>query len=239
MEEVRLQKYISDCGVMSRRAAEKEILDGRIKVNGINVELGRKIIPGSDRVTYNGVEVTKKPDLRRIYIMLNKPRGYVSTLSDEKGRKCVAELVRDVGTRVYPIGRLDMDSEGLLLFTNDGDMANKLTHPSSNIPKIYHVKIKGEVTPQQLKILNGKMTVDDYDIMPVNTEIITLKEGFTVLRMDLYEGRNRQIRKMCEQVELEIARLQRVAVGNIRLGDLRPGKWRHLTKSQVEYLMNV
>jgi 23S rRNA pseudouridine2605 synthase len=169
--------------------------------------------------------------------MLNKPRGYVTTLSDDKDRKCVAELVEDVGTRVYPIGRLDMDSEGLLLFTNDGELANKLTHPKHHIPKIYHVKIKGEITPEQLKALGKPMVIDDYEIQPVKCEIITRRDNFTVIRMELYEGRNRQIRKMCEQTELEIIKLQRVAIGNIKLGDLAPGKWRHLTKTQVDYLM--
>lgn len=238
MEEVRLQKYISDNGVMSRRAAEKEIEAGKIKVNGTPAVLGQKIIPGKDRVTYKGKEINHGQKNAKVYIMLNKPRGYVSTLSDEKGRKCVAELVEDVGTRVYSMGRLDMNSEGLLLFTNDGDLANKITHPGHDIPKIYHVKVKSEITPEQLKTLNGKMTIDDYEILPVKTDIITRKEGFTVLRMELYEGRNRQIRKMCEQVGLEVTRLQRIAVGRITLGDLSPGKWKYLTKSQVEYLKN-
>ena len=238
MEEIRLQKYISAIGLMSRRAAEKEIENGKIKVNGQKAELGQKINPENDRVTYNGKTLTQRPVERHVYIMLNKPRGYVTTLSDDKARKCVAELVKDVKTRVYPVGRLDMDSEGLLLFTNDGDLANKLTHPKHNIPKIYHVKVKGEITPERLKALSKPMIIDEYEIMPVKCEIITRKEGFTVIRMELYEGRNRQIRKMCEQVGLEILKLQRVAVGNIKLGDLSPGKWRHLTKTQIDYLKN-
>jgi len=132
-----------------------------------------------------------------------------------------------------------MDSEGLLLFTNDGELANKLTHPKHNIPKIYHVRVKGEITPEQLKKLGSKMIIDDYEIQPVQCDIITRKENFTVIRMELYEGRNRQIRKMCEQTELEVVKLQRVAIGNIKLGDLAPGKWRNLTKSQIEYLKKV
>jgi 23S rRNA pseudouridine2605 synthase len=237
MEEIRLQKYISTIGVMSRRAAEKEIEAGRIKVNGEIADLGQKIIPGKDRVTYNGKLLEQKKTDRKIYIMLNKPKGYVTTLSDDKERKCVAQLVEDVNARVYPVGRLDMYSEGLLLFTNDGELANKLTHPRHQIPKIYHVRVKGEITPEQLKALGKPMMIDDYEIQPVKCEIITRRDNFTVIRMELYEGRNRQIRKMCEQVELEITKLQRVAIGNIKLGDLAPGKWRHLTKSQVEYLM--
>ncbi|MBQ7968663.1 MAG: rRNA pseudouridine synthase [Clostridia bacterium] len=237
MEEIRLQKYISTIGVMSRRAAEKEIEAGRIRVNGEVADLGQKIIPGKDRVTYKGKLLEQKKNDRKVYIMLNKPKGYVTTLSDDKERKCVAQLVEDVNTRVYPVGRLDMYSEGLLLFTNDGELANKLTHPKHHIPKIYHVKLKGEITPEQLKALSKPMVIDDYEIQPVKCEIITRRDNFTVIRMELYEGRNRQIRKMCEQTELEIIKLQRVAIGNIKLGDLAPGKWRHLTKTQVDYLM--
>ena len=221
---------------MSRRAAEKEIEAGTVKVNGEKAELGQKIIPGKDRVTYKGQLIELKKTDRKVYVMLNKPRGYVTTLSDDKSRKCVAELVEDIDTRVYPIGRLDMDSEGLLLFTNDGELANKLMHPRHRIPKIYHVRVKGEITGEQLKKLSSPMIIDDYEILPVACEIITRKENHTVIRMELYEGRNRQIRKMCEQTELEITRLQRVAIGSIKLGDLAPGKWRHLTKTQVEYL---
>ncbi len=236
MDEVRLQKYISTIGLMSRRTAEKEILNGRIKVNGEKVELGTKIIPGVDKITYNGKTVETKENGRKVYIMLNKPRGYVTTMSDEKSRNCVAALVEDVNLRVYPIGRLDMDSEGLLLFTNDGELANKLMHPKHHIPKIYHVKVNSEITPSQLKQLQKPMIIDDYEIEPVKCDIITRKDGYTVIRMELYEGRNRQIRKMCEQVELEITKLQRIAIGSIVLGDLPPAKWRYLTKSQVEYL---
>ena len=236
MEEIRLQKFISTAGIMSRRAAEKEIEAGRIRVNGLPAELGQKVIPGKDRVTYKGQSIEIKQNDRKVYIMLNKPRGYVTTLSDDKSRKCVAELVEDVGTRVYPVGRLDMDSEGLLLLTNDGDLANKLMHPRHRIPKIYHVKVKGEITSEQLKALGKPMIIDDYEILPVACDIVTRKDNYTVIRMELYEGRNRQIRKMCEQTELEITKLQRVAIGNIKLGDIPPGNWRNLTKSQVEYL---
>lgn len=238
MEEMRLQKYLSSAGIMSRRAAEKEILAGSIKVNDLPAELGQKVTPGKDRVTYKGQPVVLKENERKVYIMLNKPRGYVTTLSDDKSRKCVAELVKDAGVRVYPIGRLDMDSEGLLLFTNDGELANKLMHPKHHIPKIYHVKVKGEITPEQFKALGQPMDIDGYEIQPVACEIITRKENYTVIRMELYEGRNRQIRKMCEKTELEITKLQRVAIGNIKLGSLAPGNWKHLTKTQADYLKN-
>ena len=235
MEEVRIQKYLSDCGVMSRRAAEREIEHGRIYINGQCAVIGQKIDPDTDIVKYNN-EVITQAGKRYQYIMLYKPLGYVTTMSDEKNRKCITELINDVGTRVYPVGRLDMYSEGLLLLTNDGELTNKLTHPKHNIPKIYHVKLAGTLTPEQLKPLGKPMTIDDYEIQPVQYELVTRNENNTVIRMTLYEGRNRQIRKMCEAAGLEILNLKRIAVGNITLGDLHPGKWRRLTQSQIKYL---
>ncbi len=238
MEEIRLNKYISDCGLMSRRAAEKEIESGSIKVNGERVEVGRKIVPGRDKVTYKGKEVKRETE-RKIYVMLYKPRGYVTTMSDEQGRKCIPELVSDVPARVYPCGRLDMDSEGLLLLTNDGEVAQKLMHPRNHVEKIYHVKIKGEIEPQKLKALNSPMKIDGVDIAPVKVTIISRKEGETALKFVLTEGRNRQIRKMCEQCELEIKRLKRIAIGEINIGMLTPGKWKYLNHNEAEYLKSL
>ena len=168
--------------------------------------------------------------------MLNKPAGYVTTMSDEHARKCVAELVSDVPERVYPIGRLDRESEGLLLFTNDGEFANRMMHPRYHKPKIYHVKIRGKVEPEKVTALSRPMKIDDYITKPANVSVVTLKEDYTVLAIELFEGRNRQIRKMCEQVGLFIMTLRRISVGNVKLGDLRPGKWRYLTKSEVASL---
>ena len=156
-KEVRVQKYVADCGLMSRRKAEEEMAAGRIKVNGERVEQGRKLVPGVDRVEYLGKPVEQSHGTHNVYIMLNKPRGYVTTMRDEKGRKCVASLVEDVGCRVYPCGRLDLESEGLLLMTNDGELANKLMHPSHHIPKLYTVKVKGQVTEQQLREVHIKI----------------------------------------------------------------------------------
>lgn len=233
----RLQKFISDSGVMSRRAAEREITAGRVTVNGVPAVIGQKVDPAKDHVAINGKPVQpRRAAVGYTYIMLNKPAGYVTTMSDDKGRRCVAELVEDVGCRVYPVGRLDYDSEGLLLLTDDGELTNRLTHPSHGIAKIYHVKIRGEITPGELAALRAPMTIDGYEIKPVSTEIVKRAEGFTTLRMELSEGRNRQIRKMCEQCELEVLKLRRIAVGELTLGDIRPGKWRHLTRSQVKYL---
>lgn len=238
-QSIRLQKYISDCGIMSRRSAEEAIVSGEIAVNGASAVLGTKIIPGKDIVTYRGREIRMPRNAKKVYIMLNKPAGYVTTLSDEKDRKCITSLIADVPCRVYPCGRLDMDSDGLLLLTNDGDLANKLTHPGHSIPKIYYVRVDGEITLEQLETLNMPMEIDGYTIRPVLTELITRKDGRSSLRMTLYEGRNRQIRKMCASVGLDVLRLRRIAIGAIRLGDLKPGKWKYLTHEQIDYLRSV
>ena len=234
MEE-RLQKYMADCGLMSRRAAEEEIRKGLVTVNGVPAELGTKVTPGVDQVLYKNRKVVM-PRGEHVYIMLNKPAGYVTTANDEKGRPCVTDLVKAVGRRVYPIGRLDMASEGLLLLTDDGALTEKLTHPRHSIPKIYNVKVEGEITEEQYKALLSPMEIDGYPIRPVYTEVLIRKDGKTLLQMTLYEGRNRQIRKMCEQVGLQIRFLKRIAIGNLTLGRLRVGEWRYLTKEQVSYL---
>lgn len=238
MEEIRLNKYISDCGVMSRRAAEKAIQSGEIRVNGERVEVGRKIIVGIDKVTYKGREV-KRDSERKVYVMLYKPRGYVTTMNDEQGRKCIPELVADVPVRVYPCGRLDMDSEGLLLLTNDGEVAQRLMHPRNHVEKIYHVRVKGEIEQEKIKALNSPMKIDGTEIMPVKVTIISRKDGETALKFVLTEGRNRQIRKMCEQVGIEIKRLKRIAIGEINIGMLTPGKWKYLNHNEAEYLRGL
>jgi len=236
MEKIRLQKFFTDCDVLSRRAAEEEIQNGKVLVNGVRAEIGQKIDPENDVVEYGGRVITPPPKNVYKYIMLNKPRGYLSTVTDDRGRHTVTELVADAHARLYPVGRLDMDSEGLLLMTNDGELTYKLTHPKHDIPKIYHVKIEGRVSTEQMRALATPMEIDGYKILPVKTEVVTAKNEHTVLRMTLYEGRNRQIRKMCEAHGLNILRLCRVAIGELSLGNLAPGKWRYLTKSQIEYL---
>lgn len=237
METVKLQKYFTDCGILSRRAAEAEIAAGKVKVNGEIAYLGQRIDPEADRVEYKGKPVTKGAE-DKICIMLNKPRGFVTTLSDERGRPTVSELVADLGRRVYPVGRLDMDSDGLLLLTDDGELANKLTHPRHEIPKIYRVTVKGSVDGEALKKLRSPMLIDGYEIMPVETSVIDFSEDSreTLLEMKLYEGRNRQIRKMCELCELKITRLSRVAIGKLTVGSLPTGKWRVLSADELEYL---
>ncbi len=237
MEKIKLQKYFTDCGIMSRRAAESEIADGRVRVNGSVATLGMRIAPDIDTVEYGG-RVIRPLGSERICIMLNKPAGFVTTMSDERGRHTVSELTQAAGTRLYPIGRLDMNSDGLLLLTNDGELANRLTHPKHDIPKIYRVTVDGRVDAEMLSALSSSMVIDGYKIQPVKTDIISFDEGKeqTVLEMKLYEGRNRQIRKMCASVGLRIFRLTRVAVGELTLGSLPLGKWRALSADELEYL---
>ncbi len=237
MEQVRIQKYVSDCGLMSRRAAEKEIEAGHFKVNGQRAAIGQKIDPANDAVEYKGklVEGGKK----KLYVMLYKPRGYVTTMKDDEGRKCIPELLEGIPDRVYPCGRLDMDSEGLLILTNDGEVANKLMHPKHHVEKIYHVKVKGEIEMETLQLLNSEMIIDDYKIKPCKVSIIERKEGNTMLRFVLSEGRNRQIRKMCEQAELTITRLKRVAVGELTIGTLRPGAWKYMNYNEISILKSM
>lgn len=235
MAPIRLQKYFTDCGVLSRRAAEEQIRLGRVRVNGEPATVGTVIEPSLDKVEWNGKIIIPQCD-ESVCILLNKPRGYVTTMSDEKGRKNVSMLVSDLGIRVYPIGRLDMDSDGLLLLTNDGELANILTHPRHEIPKIYHVKVKGNATPEQIKALGAEMVIDGYKILPVKTSVLSRTPDNTTLEMTLFEGRNRQIRKMCESVGLSVTALSRVAIGSIKLGSVPVGKWRRLSKKEVEYL---
>ena len=235
MESVRIQKYLSDCGVLSRRAAEKAIENGEITVNGEVATIGLKINPMRDKIQYKGKNIVKKRNSHYNYIMLHKPRGYVTTMSDEKGRQTVAELVKEAGVRVYPVGRLDMQSEGLLIMTNDGELTNALTHPRHKIPKYYEVRIQGQVSKEALAKLSSELEIDGYKIMPVECTIVHEGKEGTTVGMVLYEGRNRQIRKMCELCDLKIQRLARVAIGELEL-DVKRGQWRYLTKEEIKYL---
>lgn len=241
MEKIKLQKFFTDCGVMSRRSAEREIEAGRVTVNGIVANIGDRISPETDTVRYNG-EIISPALSGHTYIALNKPLGYVTTMADEKGRKTAAELVSDLGKRVYPVGRLDMYSEGLLIFTDDGELANRLTHPSHDFSKKYVVKVKGECTDADIKKLLAPMELDGYNLRPIKARLIKSgeydREGnvYSSIAVTLFEGRNRQIRRMCEKCGLSVMRLRRVSVGNVKLGDLPPGKWRYLTDEEINYL---
>ncbi len=241
MDKIRLQKYFSDCGVMSRRAAEEEIAAGHVKVNGQTASLGDKVEPGTDRVVWNGRGITYKADRRRTVVAVNKPRGYVCTAKDEKGRKQVTDLTRDLGIRLYPVGRLDMASEGLILLTDDGDLANLLTHPRHSIPKVYRVSVRGELSGRALEVLRSPIEMDGSPIEPVEVTVlenVKSRDGTesSKLEMTLYEGRNRQIRRMCEAAGLEVARLRRVRIGNISVNGIAPGTYRVLSDSEVAAL---
>lgn len=230
-ESIRVQKYCADCGVCSRRAAEEAIAKGEIRVNGIPAFIGQKIDPDRDTVEYRGQRILPSANGKH-YIMLNKPRGIVCTAKDEKGRTPVTDLVRIDGVRLYPVGRLDMDSDGLLLLTDDGDLANRLTHPRHEIPKIYEVTLTAPATERQLAALTAPMELDGYPLRPVGLRVTSANK----LELTLWEGRNRQIRRMCEKAGLGISRLCRVALGELKLGDLPAGKWRALTDDEVNYL---
>lgn len=246
MQSIRLQKFFTDCGVMSRRHAEEEIIAGNVTVNGETATLGMKIDPESDVVFCNGERVcARDANDGYTYIALNKPAGYVTTMSDRSGRPTVRDLVRDIDRRVYPVGRLDMFSEGLIIMTDDGDAAMKLMHPSYETTKVYAVRIKGAVTDDAVKELSSPMVLDGYTIAPVGIEIVSSDrhnsrgEVFTDMLFTLSEGRNRQIRKMCELCGLKIIRLRRISEGVITLGNLPCGKWRYLTDEEVRYIKEL
>ena len=234
-KQIRLQKYLSECGVASRRKAEDLIAAGKVKVNGKPASIGDKIDPGRDTVVVAGKKIKKSK--KNTYIMLHKPRGFITTLSDEMGRKCVAQLVEDVGTRVYPVGRLDRDSEGLLLLTDDGEFANALTHPTHHVPKTYRVTIRPTITEEQITALTTGIEIDGRMTMPSEVRVLEKKEGRVVIEIIIYEGRNRQIRKMCDALGLEVARLKRTQIGSVKLGMLKQGDWRNLTDEEVHKLM--
>ena len=232
--KVRLQKYMADCGIASRRKSEELITAGKVKVNGKVASLGDKVDPAKDKVSVDGHKVVRDTEFR--YVMLNKPRGFVTTLSDELGRKCVAELVGDVGVRVYPVGRLDRDSEGLLLLTNDGEFANNMMHPSKHVPKTYRVTVRPAINESILNHLMTGIMIDGKTTLPAEVKVISQEPNRVVLEIVICEGRNRQIRKMCEAEGLEVARLKRVAIGPVRLGMLKQGAWRDLTSQELKSL---
>ncbi len=233
-DRIRLQKYLSQCAVASRRKSEELIVSGKVKVNGKVAGLGDKVNPKRDTVTVSGKKIVSSK--KHYYIMLHKPRGFITTMDDELGRKCVAELVKDVGARVYPVGRLDRDSEGLLIMTNDGEFANYLTHPSKHVPKTYRVTVRPDVTEDQLIAFNEGIEIDGRKTAPADAHIIEKSENRVVLEVILHEGRNRQIRRMCETLGLEVARLKRTHIGSLKLGMLPQGKWRNLTEDEVHRL---
>ncbi len=238
MEPIRLQKFFTDCKIMSRRDAEAEIAAGNVLINGNPAKIGDKIDPERDVVVYNGKTIHYLP-AEHIYILLHKPRGYLTSMRDDRGRKCVTELLSGLGSRVYPVGRLDLNSEGLLLFTDDGELTNLLTHPKHHIPKVYQVSVRGKLSPKTLERLRAPMLIDGYKTHGAEVELIEQHIGGGKLRITLFEGRNRQIRKMCEQAGLAVGRLCRVQIGEISLNKLTLGKWRFLNHAEIRYLQNL
>ena len=235
MEE-RIQKLISAAGLMSRRAAEQALSAGRVTVNGITASLGDKADIDIDEIRVDGNLLPSTGE--KVYIMLNKPKGFVCTLNDEKGRRNVTELVKALPTRLYPVGRLDMYSEGLLLMTNDGDFANRVMHPSHNVSKTYLTWVSGEDIGLAMECLRCPMDIDGYIISPAEVELYELYDCGAILSITIHEGRNRQVRKMCQSAGLKVNRLVRVREGGLELGELKSGSWRHLSPAEVELVLS-
>lgn len=235
MAMVRLQKVLAERGVASRRKAEELIAGGHVKVNGRVAQLGDKVDDRRDVIHVRGKKLGVAP--KSVYIALHKPRGYITTMSDEKGRKCVEELIRSVGVPVHPIGRLDRESEGLLLFTNDGDFSNAIMHPSTHVPKLYRVTLRQPMTEEQRLQFEEGVMLDGRRTAPCEVRIVSSAPDRCVVEITLYEGRNRQIRRMCETFGLEVIRLRRNAIGKVKLGMLPTGNWRYLTPDEVRNLV--
>lgn len=229
----RLQKLIASAGLCARRTAEEWIAAGRVCVNGAVASLGDRADPETDTVTVDGAPLPGKPGA--VYLMLNKPRGYVTTLSDEYGRRTAAELVADCGVRVYPVGRLDRDSEGLLLFTNDGELAQRLLHPRHQVDKVYLVTVRGDIRGAAERLM-AITQLDGEPIAPAQAAEVTRHEGQAMLRVTIHQGKNRQVRRMCAQIGLHVVRLQRIQEDSLLLGDLPAGKWRYLTGQELQGL---
>lgn len=236
-EKIRLQKFLAQCAIASRRGAEEMILQGKVKVNGRPAQLGDKVDPTHDKVVVAGRRLVNTE--KKMYIMLHKPRGFVTTMSDEQDRRCVADLVADAGVRLHPVGRLDRNSEGLLFMTNDGEFTNILTHPSHHVSKVYRVTVKEKVAEEQLDKLRSGIVIDGQKTLPCDADVIQKEADRTVMRIVLYEGRNREIRKMCESLGLTVIRLKRTEIAGIKLGMLPQGRWRELNEKEVRKLMSV
>jgi len=238
---VRIQKVLSEYGILSRRQAEQAVAAGRVLVNGRPCQTGQPVNPKRDVILLDGQKLEFKKDKKNVVVMLNKPRGVITTTKDEQGRKAVLDLLDGLSQRVYPVGRLDRNSEGLLLLTNDGELANALTHPSRHVGKTYRVTVRAMVSEEQLIALSTgvKIEGDDRPTLPASVHLLSTQQGRSVLGLTIYEGRNRQVRRMCEAVGLEVSRLRRTSVGPVKLGMLPPGRWRYLTPAELQALRNA
>ncbi len=235
---LRLQKFLADCGVASRRGAERLISDGKIKVNGETVrEMGIKIDEENDIVEFQGQRL--KPQNKMIYIMLNKPEGFVTTVSDDKGRETVMELVADIPARIYPVGRLDYDTEGLLLMTNDGDLTYKITHPKNNVKKTYEAEVSGNMDMEALTSLRTGVFIDGKKTSPAWVEVIGATALGTKVKITIHEGRNRQVRRMFEAVGCTVKKLKRTEEAGLKLGHVPLGRWRKLTEPEINMLKKI
>ncbi len=236
MEPIRISKYFTDCGVLSRRAADAAVEAGEVTVNGLPAVLGQKVTPGVDEVMWKGRKILLPTATKKLTVMLNKPRGYLTTMADDKGRHTVAELVANAGVRLYPIGRLDMDSDGLLLLTNDGELANRLSHPSHKVDKVYLAYVDGRVTTEQMENMTRPIEIDGRMTAPAGVRKAAFNGVETALEVTIHDGRNRQVRRLCEREGLHVRKLTRVAEGSLLLGDLDEGQWRKLNEKEIRKL---
>jgi len=235
---IRLQKYLADAGICSRRKAEELILEKKISVNEKIVrELGTKVDEQKDIIRYKGKIIT--PPGKKVYILINKPKGYVSTTKDDLNRRSVLDLIKGIKCRIFPVGRLDYNSSGLLILTNDGELTYKLTHPKHQIEKKYWIKIRGAPDESELDKLRNGIDLDGCKTLPAKVKIIDKKERWIKLEIIIQEGRNRQIRRMCEAIGCLVIKLKRISLGKINLGNLREGQWRHLSSEETEYLKRL
>lgn len=239
MEKIRIQKIIADAGYCSRRKAEELIVQKRVKVNGHQAITGQKLDPVKDLITIDGERLYYQRKKQHVYLMMNKPRGYLTSMSDDRGRRCVTDLLPETDIRVYPIGRLDLNTEGLLLFTSDGNFANDMMHPSRSVTKTYRVTVRPDITDEQAVKLSEGVMIDGRVTAPAEVRVLTKEKNRVVIELVIREGRNRQVRKMCEAVGLEVARLKRTAFGPIRLGMLKPGTCRPLTAEELKAIRSA
>ena len=237
---MRINKYIALCGVASRRKAEELILAGKVKVNdNIVTELSYQVDEENDVVKVDDKII--KEENKLVYILLNKPEGYITTVKDQFDRESVLDLVTDIKERVYPIGRLDYETSGLLLLTNDGDLTYKLTHPKHEVDKTYVARVKGKLTPDEIKVFKSGLKIEDYVTAPAKLKVIRYDEktNVSLLEIKIHEGKNRQVRKMCKAINHPVLRLKRTAMGKIRIGECEIGKYRYLTEDEVKYLKSI